>query len=79
MSGDGTSPIWLNVPSDEASPSFPVNNEPHGATYDIVMSEKSGETPDRQDPHWLGQLLPPAIPRPDHRVSEFFDGSSVLG
>ena len=77
--GSMKSPIWTNVPEDTGPPPFPVNTEPHGATYDMVMSEKSGENPTPQDPHWTGQLLPPAIPRPDHRVAEFFDGSNVLG
>jgi len=55
-----------------------VNPEPHGATYDMVMSQKTGEIVDQQDPHWTGTLLPAAIPRPEGRAHEFFTGASVL-
>lgn len=79
MDGEAKSPIWLNVPAGDTGPSFPVLKDPHGPTYDMVMSEKSGENPDAQDPHWMGALLPRAIPRPDTRVAEFFDGMHVLG
>ena len=55
------------------------NPEPYGATYDMVMSDKTGETQDRQDPHWTGQLLPPAHSRSEERAAAFWDGSSVIG
>lgn len=54
------------------------NPEPYGPTYDMVASEKTGEPVDRQDPHWMGQLLPPAIGRTDDRAHEFWDGASVM-
>ena len=79
MADMGKSPIWTNAPEDTGPPPFPVNKGPHGPTYDIVMSHKSGENPDQQDPHWTGALLPRAIPRPDVRAHEFFDGTNVLG
>lgn len=80
MPGDGLSPIWTNVQSDVASPSFPVNKDPHGATYDIVMSEKGTSLGvEGAGAHWQGTLLPPAIPRPDRRLDEFFSAISVLG
>lgn len=53
------------------------NPDPHGPTYDMVTSDKK-VFHDRQDPHWTGQLLPPAIARPDDRAHEFFTGESVL-
>lgn len=53
------------------------NPEPAGPTYDMVMSQKSA-LEDRQDPHWTGQLLPPAHSRSDERAHEFWSGESVL-
>jgi hypothetical protein len=55
-----------------------VLKEPHGPTYDMVMSEKTGEVPDAQDPHWTGQLLPVSHSRSEE-VRSFFDATSVIG
>jgi hypothetical protein len=52
--------------------------EHYGASYDMVMSDKSGQIQDRQDPHYLGNLLPPAHSRSDEARS-FFDATSVMG
>lgn len=54
------------------------NKEQHGTPLNIIMSDKM-PLEEHGDPHWTGQLLPPAIPRPDDRAHEFFDGSNVLG
>lgn len=76
---DGLSPIWDNVPSDRSS-NVIVNKEPHGATYDMVASNKSGVGEDSQSVHWLGQLLPPAVPNRDApRSQAFWDGVSIFG
>jgi len=55
-----------------------VNKEPHGPTYDMVVSEKAAETKDPQNPHFLGQLLPVAHSRSDE-VRSFFDATSITG
>lgn len=55
-----------------------VNPHPIAPTYDIVMSQKTGEVVDTQDPHWLGDLLPSAHSRSDERAHAFWDGQSVL-
>ena len=55
-----------------------VNKEPHGPTYDMVMSEKDSSIRDAQDPHFLGQLMPVAHSRPEE-VRSFFDATSVTG
>jgi len=55
-----------------------VNKEPHGPTYDMVMSDISGDIKDPQDPHYLGGLLPPARPRSEE-VRSFFDATNVMG
>lgn len=64
-----------NVAPDE----IVFNPEPYGPTYDMVMSEKTGEVTDRQDPHWTGDLLPSAHSRSDERAHAFFDATSVMG
>jgi hypothetical protein len=79
MAGDGTSPIWNNVPSD-TSHNVIGNPEPHGATYDLVMKDPMVDFSNGQGAHWMGPLLPPAIPGRDApRAHEFFSGMSVLG
>lgn len=55
-----------------------VNKEPHGPSYDMVMSEKDSSTKDPQDPHFLGQLMPASHPRPEE-VRSFFDATSITG
>jgi hypothetical protein len=55
-----------------------VNKEPHGPTYNMVVSEKDSEIRDPQNPHFLGQLMPVAHSRSDE-VRGFFDATSVLG
>ena len=54
------------------------NKEPHGPTYDMVMSDKNAGGQEQQDPHWMGMLLPSAIPRGEERVGDFWDGASLL-
>ena len=54
------------------------NKELHGPTYEMVMSKKTGEIVDRQDPHFMGDLLPPAMSRTDDRAHEFWQGESIL-
>lgn len=73
-------PIWTNVPSDVAKPSFPVNKDPHGPTFDIVASGKNdwSDSEPNEDVHYLGQLLPSACSRSDERAHAFFKGESVL-
>jgi hypothetical protein len=56
-----------------------VLKEPHGPTYDMVTSEKQPTlATDPQDPHFLGQLMPAAHPRPEE-VRSFFDATNVMG
>jgi hypothetical protein len=55
-----------------------TNPEPHGPTYQMVMSEKDSSVRDPQDPHFLGQLMNPARPHSDE-IREFFDATSILG
>jgi hypothetical protein len=55
-----------------------VNKEPHGPTYDMVVSEKDSSTRDPQDPYFLGQLMPVAHSRSDE-VRSFFDAQSITG
>jgi hypothetical protein len=51
--------------------------EPHGPTYDMVMSDKLSGNEDAQDPHYLGQLMPVAHSR-NEEVRGFFDATSVM-
>jgi hypothetical protein len=55
-----------------------VLKEPHGPTYDMVVSQKDASTRDPQDAHFLGQLMMPAHSRPDEARS-FFDATSITG
>lgn len=56
-----------------------VLKEPHGPTYDMVMSEKAPSfEADRQDPHFMGDLLPAAHSRSEE-VRSFFDATSIMG
>jgi hypothetical protein len=55
-----------------------VNREPHGPTYSMVVSEKSAEVKDPQNPHFLGQLLPVAHSRSEE-VRSFFDAQNITG
>ena len=55
-----------------------VLKEPHGPTYDMVMSEKQpGLLNDAQDPHFSGQLLPAAHSRTE-QVRSFFDATQSM-
>jgi hypothetical protein len=56
-----------------------VLKEPHGPTYDMVMSEKAPSLAvDPQDPHFLGQLMPVSHSRSEE-VRSFFDATSITG
>lgn len=56
-----------------------VLKEPHGPTYDMVVSEKQASLQrDAQDPHFTGQLLPAAHSRSEE-VRSFFDATSITG
>jgi hypothetical protein len=66
----------MNVGEGSYEYAMHQNKEPYGPTYDMVMSKKTGEPVDRQDPHWLGTLLPPAMSRPDDREHDFWEGTA---
>jgi hypothetical protein len=61
--------VWSDLPGDTTP--FPINKDPHGATYDIVTSGKTSEVPDAP----RHSLLPSAIPRSDERNHAFNAGS----
>lgn len=81
---DGRGGTWGPGPAPtnigEGSYEYPqhVLKEPHGPTYDTVVSEKDSSIRDAQDPHFLGQLMPVAHSRSEE-VRSFFDAQSILG
>lgn len=74
----GPGPAPTNVGPGAYEYAEHVNKEPHGPTYDMVVSEKDSSTRDPQDPHFLGQLMPVAHPRSEE-VRSFFDATSITG
>jgi hypothetical protein len=56
-----------------------ASKEPHGPTYNMVVSQKAPTlAADPQDPHFLGQLMPVSHSRSDE-VKGFFNAQSVTG
>jgi hypothetical protein len=74
--GRGPAPTTIGQGGQELASK--VNPEPYGPTYDTVISEKDPGSMDRQDPHYLGDLLPVAHSRSEE-VRSFFDATNVLG
>jgi hypothetical protein len=54
------------------------SKEYFGPSYDMVMSEKTGEKTDQESPYYLGALLPSAHSRTDDRGHAFWDTVSIL-
>jgi hypothetical protein len=75
----GPGPAATNVGEGSYEYAMHQNKEPYGPSYDMVMSQKTGEVVDRQDPHFMGNLLPSAHSRTDDRAHEFFSGQDVMG